>query len=203
MGSVAVLASKRRRLPGDVRRRQLQRCALSVFARDGIGRAGHTQVAELARVSVATVFKYFPTREALLEAVLDRVESTLLSLARRSHRNAASAREAIRAHSHGWCQLMEEEPEIVKVWMEWSASIRGDIWPRFLALEEKLNRIISRTIGRDPQPPKNLGPLEIARAIHGMAYMTAHMHFAPDRGAEDPETIALNVVDALLGFERS
>jgi TetR/AcrR family hemagglutinin/protease transcriptional regulator len=188
------------RLSGTQRRRHLLECALVVFARDGIGRAGHTQIAAVAGVSVPTVFKYFPTRGALVDAVLDQVEHRLLELARESHRGAQSARDAIRAHGCGWNQLALDEPDVVKIWLEWSASIREDVWPRFLALEGKLNQIIARTINRDPDAPKNLTPLEAARAIHGVAYMVAHMNFAPEPTGDDPETFALNVVDALLGF---
>jgi TetR/AcrR family hemagglutinin/protease transcriptional regulator len=89
---------------------------------------------------------------------------------------------------------------VVKIWLEWSASIREDVWPRFLELEEKLNRILARTIGRDPDAPSNLTAIDAARAIHGTAYMVAHMHFAPNPSGDDPEKFTLNVVDALLGF---
>jgi len=188
------------RLSAAQRQRHLLECALVVFARDGIGRAGHTQIAALAGVSVPAVFKYFPTRSALVDAVLDHVGHRLLELARKSHRGSQSARDAIRAHACGWNQLTLDSPHIVKIWLEWSASIREDVWPRFLVLEDKLNRIIARTINRDPDAPKHLTPLEAARAIHGMAYMVAHMHFAPEPTGDDAETFALNVVDALLGF---
>ncbi|EMQ43494.1 hemagglutinin/protease regulatory protein [Vibrio cholerae O1 str. NHCC-006C] len=44
--------------------------ALEVFAKRGIGRGGH---ADIAQVSVATVFNYFPTREDLVDDVLNFV----------------------------------------------------------------------------------------------------------------------------------
>ena len=40
---------------------------VEVFARRGIGRGGHADIAEIAQVSVATVFNYFPTREDLVD----------------------------------------------------------------------------------------------------------------------------------------
>ena len=45
-------------------------CAIEVFSRRGIGRAGHAEIAEQAKVSVATVFNYFNTREELVDEVL-------------------------------------------------------------------------------------------------------------------------------------
>ena len=51
----------------------LLRCAMRVFARRGLGAARHAEIARAARVSVPTVFFYFPTRKALVSAVLEEV----------------------------------------------------------------------------------------------------------------------------------
>jgi TetR/AcrR family hemagglutinin/protease transcriptional regulator len=188
------------RLSRPQRQQQLLDCALAAFARDGIGRAGHAQVAELAGVSVPTVFKYYPTREALVDAVFDRVERTFLTLARTAHRGSRPSREAFHDHARGFIRIAREQPDVVKVWLEWSASIREDVWPRLLELEEKLNRILARTIQQDRDAPSDLTAIEAARAVHGVAHILAHMIFAPKRMPGDPEAFALNVVDALLGF---
>jgi len=55
------------------RRALLLRCAICVFARRGLGGARHAEIAREAKVSVPTVFFYFPTRDALVGAVLDEV----------------------------------------------------------------------------------------------------------------------------------
>ncbi len=47
--------------------------ALEVFAKREIGRGGPADIAEIAQVSVATVFNYFPTREDLVDDVLNFV----------------------------------------------------------------------------------------------------------------------------------
>jgi AcrR family transcriptional regulator len=67
-------APLRRRLSPGARRAELMACALAVFARRGLGEARHAEIAAEAGVSVATVFVYFPTREALVDAVLDEVD---------------------------------------------------------------------------------------------------------------------------------
>ena len=61
------------RLDPAQRRAQLLACAITAFAEVGISRAGHAEVARRAGVSVPTVFVYFPTREALVDAVLGEV----------------------------------------------------------------------------------------------------------------------------------
>ena len=64
---------RRTRLSPDERNRQLMAHAIAVFARRGLGRAGHAEIAERAGVSVATVFNYFNTREDLVDAVLTEI----------------------------------------------------------------------------------------------------------------------------------
>lgn len=63
----------RTRLSPQKRKLQLMEIALEVFATRGIGRGGHADIAEIAQVSVATVFNYFPTREDLVDDVLTHV----------------------------------------------------------------------------------------------------------------------------------
>ena len=69
----------RRRLAPEERKRLLLNDAVEVFAARGIGRGGHTEIAEMGGVSVATVFNYFNTREDLVDAVLNEVEVRLLA----------------------------------------------------------------------------------------------------------------------------
>ena len=71
---------ERRRAPKlspEKRREQLLRCALTVFARRGIGSARHAEIAQEAQVAVPTVFTYFPTREILVREVLSEVDQYL------------------------------------------------------------------------------------------------------------------------------
>ncbi len=191
-----------KRLNASKRRQQVLAWALVAFARDGIGRAGHTQVAELAGVSVPTVFKYFPSREALVDAVLRKVERRLLKLVREAHVDAPSARAAFHAHCRAWMQLAREETEFLKIWLEWSASIRDDVWPRYLKFEARVLRILAQTIERDPAP-RRMKPIDAARAAHGTAYMSAHMIFSPDGTFDDAEDFMLNAMDLLIGFDLS
>ena len=69
-------APRRRRLAPEARRAELMAVAIEVFARRGLGEARHAEIAAEAGVSVPTVFVYFPTRDALVHAVLDHVASS-------------------------------------------------------------------------------------------------------------------------------
>ncbi len=191
-----------KRVSRSKRRQQVLACALVVFARDGIGRAGHTQVAELAGVSVTTVFKYFPNRKALVDAVLGKVERRLLKLVQETHADAPSAREALHAQVRAWIRLAREEPEVMKIWLEWSASIRDEVWPRYLKLENRVNRIIVDTLERD-LTPRRMKALDAARAAHSTAHMAAHMIFSPNGAFDEAEAFMLDSIDVLIGFEES
>jgi TetR/AcrR family transcriptional regulator, hemagglutinin/protease regulatory protein len=186
------------RLSRHRRRAQLLRCALAAFAQNGLGRTGHAQVAEIAGVSVPTVFKYFPSRQALVDAVLSRVERSFLTLARRSHQTGRPPREAMHEHARGFLMIARNEPDLARIWVEWSGSLRDDVWPRFLKLEEKLTRIIARGIDRCTETPDNLTAVEAALALNGVAHVLIHMIIAPKGLPGDPEAFALHVIDALL-----
>jgi len=67
----ATKRARARRLDPSERRPQLLQCAIRVFARRGLGGAHHAEISREARVSIPTVFFYFPTREVLVMAVLD------------------------------------------------------------------------------------------------------------------------------------
>ena len=122
-----VAVEGRRRLQPEERKKLLLKNAVEVFARRGIGRGGHTEIAELGGVSVATVFNYFKTREALVEAVLAEVEEFLLTMAENVYKEHSNPIEAIRAHISAFMQACEENPDYIKVWLEWRASVRDEI----------------------------------------------------------------------------
>src|SRR5882757_4040136 len=83
------------RLNPDARRAQLVDCAVRVFARRGLERGGHAEVAREAAVAVPTVFAYFRTRGELLQQALDRVVRYYLDMADRHCRPENPAPRAL------------------------------------------------------------------------------------------------------------
>src|SRR5262245_48657205 len=51
-----------------------------VFARDGFGAATTNRIAEVAGVSIGTLYHYFPTKEALIEAIVHRMWARELAI---------------------------------------------------------------------------------------------------------------------------
>lgn len=190
----------RRRLTPEARREQLLDCALTVFAERGLGRAGHASIAEAAGVSVPTVFHYFPTREALVDAVLERVEGFFLVLAEDVYAEDGPMPERLVAHGQAFLEAARTHPAYIRVWLDWSTAIREHVWPRYLAFQERLVELVSTAIdeGRTRgEIPAQVQPGSAARLFVGNAHMAAVMMFAPESELDLEEHVR-NAVGTLL-----
>ncbi|ASP37262.1 TetR family transcriptional regulator [Bacterioplanes sanyensis] len=199
-----VAVDGRRRLQPEERKRLLLSHAVEVFAQRGIGRGGHTEISERGGVSVATVFNYFKTREALVNDVLVEVEQFLLQLAEDVYKDHEDPVQAIRAHIKAFLQACEEHPEYIKVWLEWSASVREDIWPSYLEFQNKLLDIISKQIDKgikSGQLEPGLAPKERARWALGNAQMLVSMVFDPNGKPRGMANMVERGFDHLLGVK--
>jgi TetR/AcrR family hemagglutinin/protease transcriptional regulator len=172
----------RRRLAPEERKRLLLNDAVEVFAARGIGRGGHTEIAEMGGVSVATVFNYFNTREELVDAVLEQIETQLLALAEEIYSRNDTPLDAIQNHIKAFLDMCETNPAYVKVWLEWSCSIRGDIWPQYIKFQNKLLDMMAKKIDRaikSGELAPGLSASERARWVLGNSQMLVSMAFDP------------------------
>jgi len=199
-----VAVDGRRRLQPEERRRLLLTYAVEVFARRGIGRGGHTEIAEMGGVSVATVFNYFKTREALVEAVLDDVENFLISLAEEVYAAEDDPVVAIRTHIRAFLNACEENPSYIKVWLEWSASVRDETWPSYLAFQNRLLEMIAKQVDKGVKKgllESGLAPKERARWALGNAQMLVSMVFDPSGKPRGMEKMVERGFDHMLGVK--
>jgi TetR/AcrR family hemagglutinin/protease transcriptional regulator len=191
----------RRRLPPEERRAQLLEVALEVFARRGFGRAGHAEIAEAANVAVSTVFLYFPTRRALVEAVLYDVGEFYLDLALRVHGQKSSCRDILAAHRVAFHESLQSNPHRARIALDWSTAMREDLWPQYMALTDQLVANHVRTIERGKRAgevPESVDSETSARMLIGSSQMTAQLKLA----GTDPERldrISALLIDAALG----
>lgn len=65
------------RKPADSRRRQIADAALKIIAEQGLARFTSLAIAREVGVSDAALFRHFPTKQAIVLAVIDRVEEVL------------------------------------------------------------------------------------------------------------------------------
>ncbi len=192
----------RRRLSPAARRAQLLDCALAVFAGRGRGRAGHARIAEAAGVSVPTVFHYFPTREALVDAVLDEVEGYFLGLARQVYAGEGTVEDRLVAHGLAFLAAVDSRPSHIRVWLDWSTAIREHVWPRYLGFQERLVTRVAEAIdaGRERgELPAGVEAASAARLFVGNAHMAAVMKFAPDTGFDLEDHVRRAVALILAG----
>ena len=185
---MAVAQETRRRLNPEERKRQLLDYAITVFARRGLGRAGHTEIAQMANVSVATVFNYFNTREALVSEVLNEVEFVLESLALQAAGIRENPAETLEYYIRSFLQACEERPDHIKIWLEWSSSIREDTWPRYLSFQQRFLDLLAAQIEYGIESgvlEPGLRAEERARWVLGNAHMLVSMIFNPADGNTD------------------
>lgn len=178
--------ARRRRLDPAARRAELLKIALAVFARRGIGRATHAEVAEEGGCSLATAFVYFPTREDLVAAVLGEVERFYTEMMAVEHVSDLSGQRAIRHYVDAFTDSVGTHPDYARVWLEWSTAIRDEIWPQYLAFQERIVSALAATIERgktDATIAADIDDDEAARLMIGAAHMLAQMKFSgqPDK----------------------
>jgi TetR/AcrR family hemagglutinin/protease transcriptional regulator len=154
---------------------------MRVFARRGLGAARHAEIARVARVSVPTVFVYFPTRKALVRAVLEEVARFFTEMAETVHSKSEPAPDLILRHLRAFADAVDTHPDHTRVLLEWSTALRDEVWPLFLRFQEKIIALIGRTIrrwrleaasDRDPEAEDD------ARMIAATGYVLVQMKVA-------------------------
>ena len=159
-----------RRLDPNLRRAQLLEHAISAFADAGIERAAHADVAARANVSTPTVFKYFPSREVLVDAVLTEVEQTFEGMKSQLIAEAITTPQMIRAIAATLSNLCTRRPDLMKVALTWSVAFTP-IRARYLSFENRLLDIL----------PTTYNAIILSEADKRIIYATANtiirMHF--------------------------
>lgn len=191
---------QRRRMNPDDRRAQLLNCGVQVFARLGIGRASHAEVARAAGVSVATVFNYFPTREILVEQILSQVDNFLTGMLESIETSHLDTPQALYSLMRAFADAAITHTDFVRVWLEWSTSIRDEIWPKYLEFQERIINRVRQMIVKgkaEGAVAPDVDPEDAARIVIGDAHMVALMHFA-HRAEGDIDRFLRHMVESVL-----
>jgi TetR/AcrR family hemagglutinin/protease transcriptional regulator len=201
------IAKRRRARPLErpERRARLLKSAIRVFARRGLGGARHSEIAREAKVSVPTVFCYFPTREALVREVLEEVARFFLEMTKRIHNSDRSAPEIVVEHARVFGDAIVTHPDYARVLLEWSTALREEVWPLYLQFLENNIRIIARTIERwrrETGREHDEDAEDSARVIAATGYVVAQMKVAR-LPSEKIERFLQTLVRDTLGEVRS
>ena len=163
----------RTRLSPQKRKHQLMEIALEVFAKRGIGRGGHADIADIAQVSVATVFNYFPTREDLVDDVLTFVVRQFSNFLTDSIDLDLPARQNLSTISDGIVNLAIDDCHWLKVWFEWSASTRDEVWPLFVSTNRTNQMLLKNMFAKAIERGELCGDYDaedMATLFHGICY---------------------------------
>jgi TetR/AcrR family hemagglutinin/protease transcriptional regulator len=176
------------RLDPAQRRAQLLACAITAFAAVGVSRAGHAEVARRAGVSVPTVFVYFPTREALVDAVLGEVGRYIVEdVLRPVQDRAADAPQLLIDTALAFTEAVGTHPDLARVWLDWSTAFRGDVWPLYLEFQARVFEVLRPTVlrgKRDGTLAPTLDADDATRLLVGSAHMLAQMKFTGCESAQ-------------------
>jgi TetR/AcrR family hemagglutinin/protease transcriptional regulator len=124
----------------DRRRDQLIECAVRVFARNGIGNAGHALVAEEAGVSTPTVFLYMPNRQALIDSVLREVDNYLSGIVRTAACTRPNATDKLPAIVNTFARTFDNEidADYVRIFLDRDPMARDNTWPQYMDFQDRM-----------------------------------------------------------------
>ncbi|RVQ66352.1 TetR/AcrR family transcriptional regulator [Croceicoccus ponticola] len=164
------------------RREYLIQSAIRTFADRGIGETSHSALARDARIALPTMFHYFPTRSDIVKAALDEVMRFLLEDLLRGHAGPERAAPlAIEAILMAFCDAIDTYDHYVRVWLEWSVSIRGDLWKSYLVFYERAReghrQILERGI-REGSVRPDIVIDDATRIIVGLAHVIVQMKYS-------------------------
>ena len=88
---------------------------------------------------------------------------------------------AIRHYVDAFTDSVGTHPDYARVWLEWSTAIRDEIWPQYLAFQERIASALAATIKRgkaDATIAADIDAYEAARLMIGASHMLAQMKFS-------------------------
>jgi TetR/AcrR family hemagglutinin/protease transcriptional regulator len=190
-----------KRLLPEERRASLLEASIRAFSRGGIASTCHADVAREAGTSRPTVFHYFPTREALREAVTGEVEKMLADLTENAVESGVPAVETLRRIARSFDRAVKESPDLARIWLDWSTAIDDSLWARYVAFHDWATQLISTAIERGQSSGeirRDLFPTDASRIFLAGAYAVMQM-----RVSGLPDTEVDRVLDGLVTMFRS
>jgi AcrR family transcriptional regulator len=186
MGLETAKRSRKPRADSILNRERLLEAATEIFAAGG-PQASLEAVARRAEVGIGTLYRHFPTREALFEAVYRREVDQLGDLADRLAREADPV-EALRAWLHAQVRLVATKKGMIEglqLAAHGSSELKAYSFERLIrALSGLLERgVAARAIRSD------ISADDVLRAIVGMIYA---------QGGGDWQVAALRLVDVFV-----
>jgi len=188
------------------RRTQILAAAVEVFAEQGFHGTRTRERARRAEVSEALVFRHFPTKEALIRAVIDVVGFPDRIRAIEARSRKMTPRDALVAIAEEMLTNLRERPDVFRVvffgLME-TPKLAGrwyrDFLAKLLALETSL---FARAFAerKNRSSAAGVDPAIVARSFHGslMFYNMAGAIVRIEPLPRDPKALATAIVNIYL-----
>ena len=129
------MATKRRRLPAEERRKQILKSAVRVFARSNYRAAKVADIASEAGVSEALLYKFFESKQAIFLEILQHMSERIVAAWQEEVDREEDATKALRNMGTTYYERMRNHPEELRV--------------QFQAISEIAERQIAERLRKD------------------------------------------------------
>ena len=170
---------KNSRLPPKERKKQLEEFIIKATADHGISRVTHSQIAKLAGVSVSTIHYYFHKRQNLVDAAIKQVEDFLIEIFT-VNLGQDSVVDAMTDLAAAFVKEGFGNPELIKVWLDWSAGINQSVWRDYQDLLEELHGRVRKVLARGKREkllPNDFNTMAATRLYIGSGHTLQLMIF--------------------------
>jgi len=171
--------NKNLRLHPKERQEQLEKFIVTAVAQYGISRVTHSHVAKLAGVSVSTVHYYFHKRQNLVDTAIKQVEDFLIEIFT-VNLGQDSVVDAMTDLAAAFVKEGFENPELIQVWLDWSAGINQNVWRDYQDLLEELHGRVRRVLARGKREkllPNDFNTMAATRLYIGSGHTLQLMIF--------------------------
>ena len=93
-------------------------------------------------------------------------------------RDEVPAPTVLRQSALAFAEAIDLYPDHARVWLDWSTSVRDELWPRYLAFQDRVQTLLLTTTLRgkaEGSLPADLDAEDAVRLLIGAAYMIAQM----------------------------
>ena len=171
--------NKNLRLHPKERQEQLEKFIVTAVAQYGISRVTHSHVAKLAGVSVSTVHYYFHKRQNLVDAAIKQVEDFLIEIFT-VNLGQDSVVDAMTDLAAAFVKEGFGNPDLIKVWLDWSAGINQNVWRDYQDLLEELHGRVRKVLARGKREkllPNDFNTMAATRLYIGSGHTLQLMIF--------------------------
>jgi AcrR family transcriptional regulator len=108
-------ASQRKRLPAEVRKKQILKSAVKIFARSNYRAAGVAEIAAAAGISEALIYRFFPSKKAMFLEILHHMSERILTFWQGEVDAEENAAKALRNMGTAYYERVNKHPEELRV----------------------------------------------------------------------------------------